>query len=285
MIGRLVAMSCAGVLIGCSSPATPSGVQSTSIAAATGSRGLVLVAIGDSIPYNLSSDCPGCTGFVDSYAAALETEMDQSVEVLNRSRHDGARAIDIVNQLRTDQDLLDQLATADVILMSVGFNDGPPFVDDHAGCPRKVNVSANTATVFAAAAATTPACINAVVPVIRDQVADVLRRTREAAPTAVIAVLTAYDTWRGWSEAEAADAATRDALYAAETYWFHAWRAALCTTAAAADAACVDVYTAFNGPDGTDSPEPFVGDDFTHPSQAGNDVIRDLLVGADLFDS
>ena len=285
MIARLVAMTLVGALMGCSSPATPSGVQRTSIPAATGSPGLVLVAIGDSIPYNLERDCPGCTGFVDSYAAALETETGQSVGVLNRSRHDGARAVDIVHQLRTDQHLLEELATADVIVMSVGFNDGPPFVEDHAGCPRKVSLSANTATVFAAAAATTPACIDAVVPVIRDQVAEVLRRTREAAPTAVIAVLTAYDTWRGWSEAEAADATTRDALYAAETYWFHAWRAALCATAAAADAACVDVYAAFNGPDGTDSPERFVGDDFTHPSQAGNDVIRDRLVAAELLGS
>ncbi len=272
-VPRLVSVLLVAVLVGCSGPAAPSvaSIGASASAQASSARGLVLVAIGDSIPYNLASDCPGCTGFVDSYAATLETNTGRSVSVLNRSRHDGARAIDIVNQLRSDDALLGELATATLVVMSVGFNDQPPFVDDHPGCPPKVSETASTATVFAAAAATTPACIDTVVPVIRDQVAEVLRRTRETAPNAAIAVLTAYDTWRGWSEVEATDATTRDALYAAETYWFHAWRSALCEAATAVD--------------GTGSPKAFVGDDFTHPSQAGNDVIRDLLVDANLLPS
>lgn len=286
-VPRLLSVLLFAVLVGCSGPAAPSvaSIGASASAQASSARGLVLVAIGDSIPYNLSSDCPGCTGFVDSYAATLETNTGQSVSVLNRSRHDGAQASDILLQLQTDQSLLAELATADVVVMSVGFNDQPPFTDDHAACPRKVSDSANTATVFAAAAATTPTCIETVVPVIRDEVSEVLARTRDAAPTAAIAVLTAYDTWRGWSEVEATDATTREALYSAETYWFHAWRSALCEAATAVDATCVDVYTAFNGADGTGSPKAFVGDDFTHPSQAGNDVIRDLLVDANLLPS
>ena len=43
------------------------------------------------IPYNLEEDCPGCTGFVDSYALALEERLGRPVEVNNYSRHDGAR--------------------------------------------------------------------------------------------------------------------------------------------------------------------------------------------------
>ena len=52
---------------------------------------VVLVAMGDSIPFNLEEDCPGCTGFVDSYSRALEAELGEPVAVVNRSRHDGAR--------------------------------------------------------------------------------------------------------------------------------------------------------------------------------------------------
>jgi hypothetical protein len=33
---------------------------------------LSLVAIGDSVAYNSSDDCPGCTGFVDRYAEARD---------------------------------------------------------------------------------------------------------------------------------------------------------------------------------------------------------------------
>ena len=98
----------------------------------------MLVAIGDSIPFNLEEDCPGCTGFVDSYAGALEAELGEPVAVVNRSRHDGARTIDIVEQLHSDELLLTQLATADVIIVSAGFNDQPPFGNAHDGCPEPV---------------------------------------------------------------------------------------------------------------------------------------------------
>jgi lysophospholipase L1-like esterase len=72
------------------------------------------------------------------------------------------------------------------------------------------------------------------------------------------------------------------ALYAAETYWFKQWTAAQCEEAEAAGAACIDVYSAFNGPDGTEPAGELLAADYTHPSQAGNDVIRDLLVDAGL---
>ena len=47
----------------------------------------------------------------------------------------------------------------------------------------------------------------------------------------------------------------------------------------------MDVYTAFNGPDADEPPVDFVAADYTHPSQVGNDVIRDLLIEADLTGS
>jgi hypothetical protein len=43
-------------------------------AAGSTSQALYLVAIGDSIPNNSPQDCPGCTGFVDRYAKAVERQ-------------------------------------------------------------------------------------------------------------------------------------------------------------------------------------------------------------------
>ena len=134
------------ILAACSSAAPPSEGEPTAAESAAPSaapseapEGLVLVAIGDSIPYNASEDCPGCAGFVDSYAEALTIEIGRPVSAENWSRHDGARTIDILEQLETDERFRDQLAAADVIVMSVGFNDQPPFADAHDGCPPAVN--------------------------------------------------------------------------------------------------------------------------------------------------
>lgn len=59
---------------------------------ATGDHRLTLVSIGDSIPYNSPSDCPGCIGFVDQYATAVETATGQEVTVQNLSDHTGLDA-------------------------------------------------------------------------------------------------------------------------------------------------------------------------------------------------
>ena len=242
----------------------------------------LVVALGDSIPYTLPDDCPGCTGFVDSYAAALETQLGEEVGVSNRSRHDGAQTADVLEQLGPDQMLLADLAAADVIVMSLGFNDQVPFADRYEGCPDPVTDTDSVLDAAELGAATTPECIDTVVQVISDQMSDVLHLIREHAPDAPIAMLTAYDTWRGWSALDPVDRHTRNGLYAAETYWLHQWRDAMCAAAEAANATCIDVYGAFNGADGTDPPGEFVSADYTHPSQAGNDRIRDLLVDAEL---
>ena len=80
------------------------------------------------------------------------------------------------------------------------------------------------------------------------------------------------------------DPDTRTRLLEVERYWFNQWREALCAEAEAAGAVCIDVYSAFNAPDGMQPAADFVAADYTHPSQAGNDLIRDLLIEADLID-
>jgi lysophospholipase L1-like esterase len=270
----------------CSSPSSPSastepsGSASASASASEATADFVLFALGDSIPFNAPEDCPGCTGFVDAYGAAVEAQTGQSVEVLNRSRHDGARTIDIIEQLESDEDFVAELATADAIIMSVGFNDQPPFADAHDGCPDPVGKTDPLETAVERAAATDRACVDSVVEVLRGQIAEVFAAVREQAPDAAIAALTAYDSWRGWSALDTYNQRTVDQLYETELYWFHQWRDALCAEADSVNAACVDVYSVYNGADGTQPPADFVAADYTHPSQEGNDVIRDLLIEA-----
>jgi hypothetical protein len=61
------------------------------------------------------------------------------------------------------------------------------------------------------------------------------------------------------------------------------WRDALCAEVAEVEGECVDLYRAFNGADGRQPAGQLLADDYTHPSQAGNDRIRDLLLQADLL--
>ena len=84
------------VVVGCGDDDTPAASPEPTmpdspptIAVDPAEGPLRLVAIGDSIPYNSSVDCPGCTGFVDRYAEALGAATGRRVEVANLSMHNG----------------------------------------------------------------------------------------------------------------------------------------------------------------------------------------------------
>ena len=62
---------------------------------------LSLVVIGDSIPYNDTGDCPGCTGFVDRYADALAKATGREVETSNLSQHNGLTLPMLMDELET----------------------------------------------------------------------------------------------------------------------------------------------------------------------------------------
>ncbi|MET0525070.1 MAG: SGNH/GDSL hydrolase family protein [Nocardioides sp.] len=238
-----------------------------------------VVVIGDSIPFNAAEDCPGCTAFVDSYGTALGEELDATVEVANYSRHDGAKTRDILEQL-TAGELTEPLASADVVIVSVGFNDQPPYTDT--GQPCHVEEPASAAEAFDAVLDTTEECVSTATRALRETAAEVLREVRAQAPDAAVAGLVPYDSWNGWLGVENTPTAERQAVTRLISYSLVAWREALCAEVDAVDGVCIDVYQAFNGADGRRPSGDLLASDYTHPSQAGNDRIRDLLLEADL---
>jgi hypothetical protein len=56
-----------------------------------------------------------------------------------------------------------------------------------------------------------------------------------------------------------------------------AWNGMICASAERHGFDCADVYRAFNGADGLRSSGRLLADDYTHPSQRGNDVIAEAL--------
>lgn len=56
------------------------------------------------------------------------------------------------------------------------------------------------------------------------------------------------------------------------------WNAMLCESAEAHGFGCADIYRAFNGSDGRTPSGTLLGADYTHPSDAGNERIADVLI-------
>lgn len=236
--------------------------------------GPLIVAIGDSIPYNSEDDCPGCTGFLESYAAALSEESGEEFRTDNRSRHDGAGTADIVSQLEGGS-LDDHLADAAIVIVSIGLNDQPPYTEAGAPC----SVIANTEQqAIDGVLATTSECLDEQTAVLRARLATILSSIRALAPDADILALVGYNTWTGWPTLEAAGPESSAAVTDVIVGTLDRWRDAVCAEAAAVDGECVDLYGAFNGSDGRTPSGDLLVSDYAHPSQKGNDLIRDLLL-------
>lgn len=262
-----------GMALMCAS-AYPALAQSPSPAAGSSPfDGLSLVVVGDSIPFNSPDDCPGCTGFVDQYAAALGSSTGRSVAVHNLSEHTGLQTAGLLSELRDDPVRRDALAGADVIIVSIGHNDTPW---NRADDPCDGNSEIKVATDFAGYP---PGCATASADMLAADWASVFTEIaglREGRPTVAIA-LNVYNDWLGWPvDPSWASPVVVDATSSV----IDVWDAGICGAATASGFVCADIYRAFNGPDGTTPAGPLLAGDYTHPSQAGNDLITKVLVDA-----
>jgi len=274
-----VAVALATALATCAS--SPSAGSSPTPSASA--EGLVLVALGDSIPYNSPDDCPDCTGFIETVGAALESQSGQPVIIENRSRHDGATTQDIAHQLVDDHAMIEVLGTADVVIASFGFNNQPPYTSGEPTCATIDGEDASDAVVFAAVAATTTGCVDAQNAALGELGRTVLERLRALAPDARIAVLNSYDAWSGW-ETLAGYPDLEGPILTTVGYALSSWSDTLCEEAKAIDAICVDLYRRFNGVDGLTPSGSLLAADYTHPSQEGNDAIAEEILASGLLE-
>ena len=242
-----------------------------------------MVVIGDSIPFG-DHFCPGCTAFPAQYAKDLENRLGRPVILANRSRDDGATMNDIDSQLMQESRLRDQVAAADVVLLSVGFNNALPDSGTWSDCSGGMGASVEDYIKWALA--TTPACIKgslATYATQYDRIFTSITDLRAGKPT-VYAVINVHDGNLGGSDFTQANvpAATKAKVDAWMIGIYDRWNAMECAKGKEHGFACVDVYHAFNGPKG-DKPSGLVNTiDGAHPSQAGNDVIAGLLAKVDI---
>ena len=223
-----------------------------------------LVAVGDSIAVNSSMVCPGCIGFVDRYADAIVEATGHPVEVRNLSQP-MLKVDALLDELKTDASRRDALANADIIIVSIAFNDTPWLrSDDPCDGPNGNQPDWSKYNTTCAAAA-----------------AEIFRPKFESVFAQIVALregkrtINRYNDWIGWTGAagetnppEATDA-TRVVI--------DAWSAMVCEAARENGFACADIYHTFNGAAGLTPSGNLLGKDYTHPSDKGNEVIARVL--------
>ena len=136
----------------------------------------------------------------------------------------------------------------------------------------------------AAAAKYTPECAAATAQAFKRRLASIFQRIvalREGRPTAYLAV-NRYNDFIGWCESttlcEGGLKETPSSVVYATRMTLEAWNPMVADTATAEGFLVADLYHAFNGPDGSAPSGEYLADDYTHPSQLGNDKIAELLL-------
>jgi lysophospholipase L1-like esterase len=81
-----------------------------------------VVVLGDSIA--TTNGCPGCTGFPDVYGQAIARRTGSDVDVENLAVPDTGVA-DLLRQVQGDSFTRQELADADLVVVTIGFNDTP----------------------------------------------------------------------------------------------------------------------------------------------------------------
>ncbi len=262
MLLTLAACGTAGRTVGGGSASTGSGTSSSS-ATSGNSPGLNLVAIGDSIPYNSPDDCPGCTGFVDQYAKAVEKATGNHVTVQNLTQHTGLTLPQLLDELDSFKQ---PLSAADVILVGIAHNSFELNADAPCGRP-VINKTPDWSVVDARCASESATNYQPMYQKLYSQIA----AWRDGKPT-ILRTINRYSDWIGFADAHlthAQDLKTKAML--------DAWDKMLCATATANGFVCADIYHAFNGADGMKAAAGLLGPDYTHPSQRGNDTIESVL--------
>jgi len=223
---------------------------------------LRLVGLGDSVPGGLKCIDP-CRSYVVTYGDLAAAALGEGVMTTNLATNDGLESGQLLDRVRKRDEYRTAIAGADIVTLQVGWNDwqGPCGFANRTTC-----------LLFG---------IGRVKPNVEGILAEIAS-IRGRKPT-VIRVLTYYNGFLGnpqapsiWGfAAEPGLIATFDKDFRAALADFNAM---LCELAAAHDALCVKVGTAFNGKH-LDQPAAagLINSDGIHGLRAGHDLIAKVL--------
>jgi lysophospholipase L1-like esterase len=215
-------------------------------------RPVTVVGIGDSVTAGSNCDCES---FVGLYAADLASQRGVKTTSINSGR-DGMTSSQLLESLTHPGELRDQVAKADIVLVTIGANDLTPLESqDFSGCgttcflPMVENVGHNVELIVAAA--------------------------REAHPDHPPTVLVT-NYWNVFQDGEVG-AANGETYQHWSDLLTRAEDSKICEGAERGGATCVDLYAPFKA-DGSKDPTPLLAPDGDHPDAAGHQVIASALL-------
>jgi lysophospholipase L1-like esterase len=225
---------------------------------------LRLVAIGDSIPQNNPRDCPGCTGFVDRYARAVEKATNRRVTVQNLSQHTGLTLPQLLDELHSFKR---SLTAADIIMVGIAHNTIELNADRPCGAPLQNDLPRWAAMDRACAIRSARRARS-----LYDQLYSRIAALRKGKPT-ILRTINRYNDWIGSRDPHLTSSQERiTAMFIAK------WNVELCQSARAHKFGCADVSRAFNGTSGLKPSGNLLAADYTHPSEKGHALIARVLV-------
>lgn len=212
---------------------------------------LKVVGVGDSV---MSGTNCNCAGIVAEYAAALQQRDGRAVNGDNLGVP-GDTTSDLLDHLQHDNTFRAAVRGADVVLVTIGANDlGPQWSQWQA--------SSCDDTCYDPAVAQMGGRL--------DQILSLIRSLRSGPPATVLVT----DYWNVFTDGAVARASGGQAQIDWSQDITTAANSAICATAMAHHATCVDLYTPIQDGDPTDVLAP----DGDHPNAAGVGVIVKALL-------
>lgn len=227
---------------------------------------LRLVALGDSI--STANGCPGCETFVDLYSQAIARKTGSAVAVQNLSVP-GASSADLLSQVQADSATRAAVAQADILTVTIGFNDTPWGRGDD---------PCHVAPDFPVVKwdEITDDCILSVTEDYEawlDEILATVTALRAGEPM-LLRVTTVYNSVIGdhvdpsWDSPEAIAPSVKANAAFAEVQ---------CRLAETYGGRCADVLHSINGPKATREARIYLAPDYTHMNQRGHRLTARVL--------
>jgi lysophospholipase L1-like esterase len=235
-----------------SATSTPPPPSPTSSASPSEAPALHLVALGDSIAASKLCQCPR---YPDVYSRLAAEALGQPVRVENIAVN-GATSADLLYRLENMQPFQSAVRGADMITISIGFNDIGPCV-----------VAGTNPKCYATAIAGFKTTLEAILDKIDALQGDHPHILRET---------TYYDYYVGRSEGPQ----STPAFHAFYVDQLASLNATICAAVVAHNGLCIDLLTPFNGPAGDQDAGQFLVKDHIHPGTTGSELIAETIDAA-----
>ena len=244
--GFMVVVALVGLTTSCGGSSSSSASSSTTTGTTTTSRTWSIVAMGDSVPSGYNCNC---TPYPQLSASGLAAKTDQTVKATNDAVA-GYTTTNVLQQLDSDNTVIDQVKKADVVEINVGANDVP------------YNKNSCGASVD---------CYAPLVPPMQKNLAAIVSRVHDltSGHKVLVVLLDYWSIWLGGTYARDKG----NAYVSAARQMTAQVDDAIKTTASQSGSAYVSERSAFKGPSFGYIESHYLASDGEHPNAKGHQAI------------